>query len=454
MAVNATESIELSVAERARRRITKRLMPFLLWLYFLAYIDRTNVSIAALQMKKPLGEGGLGFTDDIIGAGAGIFFLGYFLLEIPGTLIVERWSARKWIARIMISWGILATIMGFIGMPGMNFASNEDQFYVMRFILGLAEAGYFPGIVVFLAHWFRYEDRAKAKSLFMIGIPIATIIGVPISRAIMESINWGGLEGWRWVFILEGVPSVIFGFMTLFYLTDRPSEAKWLPEDEKRWIMGELERERSAIMTSGKDPLWGSIVRGLTNPKTLLLSTIYLFVVTGYYGLTFFLPSITAKMKGTSIVSQTIITALPYVFGLVAMLINSAHSDRTGERRWHTALSILLGGVGLALAILSGDTLALVVTFLCVAGIGVHAYLPVFWTWPSRFMTASVAATAVGLINSFGNLGGCFGPKVVGELSKKYNSYVPGMWFLVVCILIAGLLAIMVKPPLKKQEQE
>jgi ACS family tartrate transporter-like MFS transporter len=454
MAVNAAESIELSVADRARRRITKRLMPFLLWLYFLAYIDRTNVSVAALQMKKPLGEGGLGFTDDIIGSGAGIFFLGYFLLEIPGTLIVERWSARKWIARIMISWGILASIMGFIGKPWMNFASNEDQFYILRFILGLAEAGYFPGIVVFLSHWFRYEDRAKAKSLFMIGIPIATMIGVPISRAIMESVNWAGWEGWRWVFVLEGVPSVIFGFMTLFYLTDRPSEAKWLPEDEKRWIMGELERERGEIMTSGKDPLWSGVVRGLTNPKTLLLSAIYIFVVTGYYGLTFFLPSITAKMKGTSTVSQTIITSLPYAFGLIAMLLNSASSDRSGERRWHTAAPILLGGVGLALAILSGDTLALVVTFLCVAGIGVHAYLPVFWTWPSRFMTASVAAAAIGLINSFGNLGGYFGPKVVGELSKRYGSYVPGMWFLVVCILIAGLLAILVKPPLKKQEDK
>jgi MFS transporter, ACS family, tartrate transporter len=452
MAVNAAESIELSVPERARRRITKRLLPFLLWLYFLAYIDRINVSVAALQMKKPLDEGGLGFTDSIIGAGAGIFFLGYFLLEIPGTLIVERWSARKWIARIMISWGILATLMGFVGQPWMNFASNENQFYVLRFILGLAEAGFFPGIVVFLSHWFRYEDRAKAKSLFMIGIPIATMIGVPISRAIMESIHWGGLEGWRWVFILEGAPSVIFGVMTLFYLTDRPSEAKWLPEDEKRWLMDELERERSAILTSGKDPLWSGVVRGLTNPKTILLSTIYLFVVTGYYGLSFFLPSITAKMKGTSIISQTIITSLPYAFGLVAMLINSAHSDRTGERRWHTALSILIGGVGLALAILSGDMLALVVIFLCVAGIGVHAYLPVFWTWPSRFMAASAAATAVGLINSFGNLGGYFGPKVVGELSVKYGSYVPGMWFLVVCILIAGLLAILVKPPLKKQE--
>ncbi len=451
MAVSVAESTQLPVAERARRRITRRLMPFLLWLYFLAYIDRTNVSVAALQMKNPLGEGGLGFTDAIIGTGAGIFFIGYFLLEIPGTLIVERWSARKWIARIMISWGIIATLMGFIGEPWMDFASDENQFYFLRFILGLAEAGYFPGIIVFLSHWFRYEDRAKAKSHFMIGLPIATLIGVPLSQAIMHNINWGGLEGWRWVFILEGIPSVIFGVVTLFYLTDRPSEAKWLPEDEKQWIMGELERERREMLAAGKDPLLGGIIRGLTNPKTLLLSAVYIFIVTGYYGLTFFLPSITAKMKGTSVTTQTIITSLPYAFGLVGMLIVSARSDRTGERRWHTALPMLFGGIAMALAILSGDTLALVVAFLCLAGIGIHAYLPVFWTWPSKFMAASVAATAIGLINSFGNLGGFFGPKVVGYLSVETGSYVPGLWFLVVCILIAGALATLVKPP-KKEE--
>jgi MFS family permease len=240
--------------------------------------------------------------------------------------------------------------------------------------------------------------------------------------------------------------------------------------------MGELERERREMLTEGKDPLWEGLVKGLLNPKTLLLSAIYIFIVTGYYGLTFFLPSITAKMKGASVVTQTVITSLPYAFGLFAMLINSSHSDRTGERRWHTALPILLGGVALALAILSGDALALVVTFFCLVGIGVHAYLPVFWTWPTKFMAASVAASAIGLINSFGNLGGFFGPKVVGKLSdwvknelllppdqrskaleylnvtNESGSYVPGMWFLVVSILIAGLLAILVKPPAKKQE--
>src|SRR5262245_40080712 len=223
----------------------------------------------------------------------------------------------------MISWGVIASLMGFIGHSWMNFGSNQDQFYALRFILGLAEAGYFPGIIVFLSHWFRYEDRAKAKSHFMIGLPIATMISVPISQLIMNNITWGGLEGWRWVFILEGIPSVIFGVVTLFYLTDWPSEAKWLPEDEKRWIMNELERERSEMVVAGKDPLWEGIAKGLFHPKTLLLSAIYIFIVTGYYGLNSFLPSITAKMKGTSVVTQTIITSLPYVFGLVAMLINS-----------------------------------------------------------------------------------------------------------------------------------
>jgi MFS family permease len=449
MAVSASESTQSSVAERARKRITWRLMPFLLWLYFLAFIDRTNVSVTALQMRKPLSEGGLDFTDAIIGTGAGIFFIGYFLLEIPGTLIVERWSARKWIARIMISWGIIAAMMGLIGAPWMNFSSNENQFYVLRFILGLAEAGYFPGIIVYLSHWFRYEDRAKAKAGFMVGLPIATMIGVPLSQLIMNNITWGGWEGWRWVFILEGVPSVIFGVVTLFYLTDKPSEAKWLPEDEKQWIVGELERERREMMASGQDPLWQGIAKGLMNPKTLLLSTIYIFIVTGYYGLNFFLPSIAKKMVPGSTVKQTLIASVPYAFGFVAMILNSSHSDRTGERRWHTAWPMLFGGVALALSILSGDNVAVAFAFLCLVGIGLHAYLPVFWTWPTKFMAASAAATAIGLINSFGNLGGYFGPKVVGYLSTKYNSYVPGTWFLVVCILIAGLLAILVKPPKK-----
>lgn len=455
MAESVAESTPLHVAERAHKRITMRLMPFLLLLYFLAYIDRTNVSVTALNMKKPLGGGGLGFNDDIIGTGAGIFFIGYFLLEIPGTLIVEKWSARKWIARIMISWGIIATMMGFIGTKWMNFGDNVTQFYVLRFILGIAEAGFFPGIVVFLAHWFRYEDRAKAKANFMIGIPIASMIGVPISQLIMSYVDWGGYEGWRWVFILEGIPSVILGIVTIFYLTDWPHEAKWLPEDEKQWITSELDRERKEKLASGKDDLWQGLKEGLLNPKTLLLCLIYISIVTGFYGLTMFLPSIAEKMvPGTStsdmILKKYVIPAVPYVFGLVGMLWNSAHSDKTGERRWHTVWPLLFGAVALSLSLLTASSVIFAFTFLCLTGIGVLAYLPVFWTWPSRFLAASASAAAVGLINSFGNLGGYLGPKVVGWLSVKTGNYASGQWFLVACILVSGLLALMLKQSKKE----
>lgn len=444
MASNLADPTQLPVSERARRRITRRLMPYLLLLYFIAFIDRTNVSVAALQMKDDLS-----FSDAVIGSGAGIFFIGYFLLEIPGTLIVENWSARKWIARIMISWGIVAAMMGLIDTPWLNFTSVENQFYGLRFILGLAEAGFFPGIIVYLSHWFRYEDRAKAKAFFMIGIPIATVIGVPLSQLIMHNINWWGMAGWRWVFILEGIPSVLLGFVTLYFLTDKPHQAKWLPEDEKEWIIGELDRERKDMLAKGHGDVRRGFILAFKAPQTYLLAGIYLFVVTGYYGLTFFLPSITAKMKGTSTVTQTIVTMLPYVFGLFAMLVFGHNSDRTGERRWHTALPILLGGIAMALSILSGDNLALVIFFLCLVGIGVHAYIPVFWTWPTKFFAASTAATTIGLINSVGNLGGYFGPKVFGMLSTSTGSYVKGMWFLVICILIAGVLALMLKAPKK-----
>jgi ACS family tartrate transporter-like MFS transporter len=328
------------------------------------------------------------------------------------------------------------------------------QFYILRFILGIAEAGFFPGIIVYLSHWFRYEDRAKAKSQFMIGLPVATIIGLPVSQWIMNRIHWGGLDGWRWVYILEGIPSVIIGFVTLFYLTDWPHQAKWLPEDEKAWITEELERERREKQTAGKPSLWHEIGLALKKKETLLLTAIYINIVIGYYGLTFFIPSITARMEGHSKVEQTAIAMLPYVCGFFTMLWNAKHSDQTGERRWHTALPMLLGAASMGMLILSGDHLGLVIVFLCLVGIGVHAYLPVFWTWPSAFMTSAMAATAVGLINSVGNLGGYFGPQVVGQMKKDSGSYVPGLKFLATTILIAGILAMLLKLPRQNRSRQ
>ena len=304
-----------TVGDRARQRITRRLLPYLLVLFLLAFLDRTNVAIAAVDMRKDLG-----FTDAVIGNGAGIFFLGYFLLEIPGTLIVERWSARKWIARIMVSWGIIAAMMGFIGLPIFKSLHLETQFNSLRFMLGLAEAGFFPGVIVYLSHWFRYEDRAKTKSLFLIGIPLATIISTPLSQAIMHNIRWMELAGWRWVFILEGIPAVIMGVVTWFYLTDRPEEAAWLPNDEKAWIVAQMKSEHDAKAAHGGDRIGGALL----NSQVWLLSGIYLFAVTGMYGLTFFLPSIVDRMKGTSLLVQTGISTMPYVLGLIAILMNGA----------------------------------------------------------------------------------------------------------------------------------
>jgi MFS family permease len=426
----------MDVANRTRAKITKRLIPFLLVLFFLAFLDRTNVSVAAIQMKTELG-----FSEAIIGTGAGIFFLGYFLLEIPGTLIVERWSARKWIARIMVSWGIIATLMGFIGRPIFSAFGLEDQFYGLRFILGLAEAGFFPGVIVYLSHWFRGEDRAKTKSLFLIGIPLATIISTPLSQFIMHSVNWLGFAGWRWVFFLEGVPSIIMGVVTWFYLTDRPEQATWLEDDEREWITSELAAEKAAKVSLGGD----QIREGLKNPQVWLLSAIYLFAVTGMYGFTFFLPSIVDRMKGTSVVVQTLISVAPYVLGLGAMLWNGAHSDRTAERRWHTAIPLLLAAVAMGFAALFASSTVLATVFMCLLGMTLYAYLPAFWTHPTSTLTASSAAFAVGLINSIGNLGGFFGPKVVGELKTRSGSFESGLWFLAGCILVAGILSCALK---------
>lgn len=436
MAQEIAASADLSsIGERTRRRVSRRLLPYLLLLYFLAYIDRTNLGIAKLQMSTELG-----FNDEVIGFGAGIFFVFYFLLEIPGTLIVERWSARKWIARIMITWGVVAALFGLIGLPQFGLISPKTQFYCLRALLGLAEAGFFPGIVVYLSHWFRYEDRAKAKSVFMVGLPIATVIGVPLSRLILEKVHMMGWSGWRWVFIYEGIPSVIFGIITLFWLPDWPKDAKWLPKDEKAWLEAELEKERREHPHQD-DSLIAAIKVGLKHPGILLLAAVYFFIVTGYYGLNFFLPSMAALMNGISVPVQTVITMLPYVFGLLAMLFCGWSSDRKRERTWHTAVPLMLGAVGLGLSVLSGNYLALVVIFLCMAGAGMHGYMPVMWTWPTTFLTASAAATGVGFVNSVGNLGGFIGPYVVGWLKNRTGNFTAAMWFLVACVFISGLLA-------------
>lgn len=412
------------VSERARRRIMRRIMPFVFVLYLIAFLDRVNVSYAALQMK-----GALGFTDDVIGLGAGIFFIGYFVLEIPGSILVEKWSARGWIARIMISWGILAIIAGFI--------NTSTQFYWIRFLLGAAEAGFFPGVIVYFSHWFRYQDRAKAVALFMAAVPLANMIGSPLSGVIMK-LNWFGLAGWRWLFIIEGAPAIIFGVITIFYLTDWPHQAKWLAEDEREWITSQLEREKQIKLAAHSF----RILQAFKNREVVLLTLAYFFIVTAVYGFQFWLPTIIQNLSGLSNMLVTLIAAIPYCVGLVGVLIIGWSSDRSGERRWHTALSMLVTAIGLLLSVTFHNNTALALSMFCLAAIGIYGYLPGFWALPTSFLSGAAAAASIGLINSFGNLGGFVGPYVVGYLSTVTHSFVAGVAYLSGSALIAALFVI------------
>jgi MFS transporter, ACS family, tartrate transporter len=402
-----------------------------MFIYVLAYLDRANVGVAKLQMQQDLN-----FSDAVIGFGAGIFFLGYLLLDIPGSLIVERWSARKWIARIMISWGLVAALMGFLGTPLLGHFRPVTQFYGLRLLLGIAEAGFFPGVIVYLSHWYRLEDRAWAKGYFMIAQPLAIAFGVPLSRWIQQNIAWAGLAGWRWVFILEGLPPVLMGFVTLWYLTDRPVDAHWLPEDEKQWLIAELKAEETTKIAAGRV----RVLDALRYPQTFLLIAIFFLIVTGNQALIFFLPSITENMKSLPIEVRTLAAGLPYACSALGILLNGMWVHRTGQLRWHTALPILATGISLCLVVLSGNRVWLTLGLFCLAGFTSQAYLPAFFTLPTALLGKSAAATAVGLI-CLGNLGGFAGPWLFGYLKTITGRYDAGLWVLAGCMLLAGTLA-------------
>jgi len=412
-------------------------MPFLMFVYLLAYLDRANVGVAKLRMQQDLN-----FTDAVIGFGAGIFFLGYLLLDIPGSLIVERWSARKWIARIMVTWGIVAALMGFIGMPMFRNVALATQFYGLRLALGIAEAGFFPGVIVYLSHWYRAEDRARAKAWFMVTQPLAIAFGVPLSRWILENISWAGLAGWRWVFILEGIAPLLMGFVTLWFLTDRPLQARWLPEDEKQWLHAELAAE-AAQKTAGHRV---RIFDALRDPQTFLMIAIFFLIVTGNQALIFFLPSITENMKSMPVEIRALAAGAPYACSAVGILLNGFWAHRTGALRWHTAVPMLATAVSLSLAVAAGDRTWLTMAFFCLAGFTSQAYLPAFWTLPTMLLGKSAAATAVGLI-CLGNLGGFAGPWLFGTLKDITGRYDAGLLVLAGCMLLAGLLALLIRQP-------
>jgi D-galactonate transporter len=422
----SSSGAESDLAQRARRRIARRLLPFLFLLYVIAFLDRMNVGAAALQMPHDLG-----FSEAVIGMGAGVFFLGYFLLEIPGALIVERWSARRWIARIMISWGLVTVFMAFL--------HTARQFYVIRFLVGAAEAGFLPGVIVYLTHWFRYQDRAKAVAFFYAANPLSYVIGSPLAGLLL-GLSWLGMRGWRWLFIIEGIPAVIFGVITIWYLTDWPEQAKWLRADEREWITAELQREKQAKHSRRSYRVW----EALRHRDVILLTGSYFCAMTGSYGIAFWLPTILKRLSGKSDLKVTLLASLPYVAAFITQQLNGWHSDRTGERRWHAAIPVFVCGIALGLAVFYRTNLIMSVAMFVVAGGAFYGFQPVFWAVPTLFLSESAAAASIGLINSVGNLGGLVGPMVIGYLASRTHSFSPGLLYLVASLFVSGLLMLAV----------
>src|ERR1700682_3667332 len=416
---------EARLAARTRRHITRRLAPFLFLLYVLNYLDRVNISYAALQMT-----GDLRFSNAVFGFGAGIFFIGYFVFQIPQTMLVELWSARKFIGVTLIGWGGLATLTGLI--------SNAHQFYWIRSFLGVAEAGFFPGLVVYLSHWYRPEDRGRAIAMFMAAIPGAQIVGAPLA-ALLLRVHWLGYDGWRWLLLLEGLPAVALGVITLFYLTDRPQQARWLPAEERDWLVAELERERSARNTHA------SAWKALRNPDVLLLALILLLGLAPNYGLSLWLPQMVQRLSTLGVSQVSLVAAIPYLCSVPLMLATGWHSDRTGERKWHTVIPRLVSGAALTVCFFATEHVWISVLMLSAATVGFYCAHPGFWPLPNLFLGRSAAAASIGLINSFGNLGGFLGPYAIGFLSTRTGGFGPGLLLLAACAYASGLLALRVR---------
>jgi ACS family tartrate transporter-like MFS transporter len=415
------------VGSSARSRIAWRLLPFLFLLYVANYLDRTNIAFAPTmqQMKNDLG-----LSDSIFGTASGIFFIGYFGLQIPGALLVERWSARRLLALTLITWGGLTTLTGFVRTP--------MELYGARFLLGAAEAGFFPGVIVYLSHWFVVEDRGKAVARFMSAIPIGFIIGAPLAGIILR-LDWFGLSGWRWLFLLEGLPAIVLGVVTFFVLPDWPADARWLPRQERDWITDRLADERRAKAHAENLTIW----QALRHPPVLILTVGLFFTYTGGYAFWLWFPQMLQRLTGWSAQQIGWIGAIPFVAGLIGMLLLGWNSDRTRERRWHFAIPQLMAALALGAWFFVPHSIGFLVAVFTVLGFGTVAYLPSFWALPSEFLTRSAAAAAVGFINCTASIGGFFGPKIVGELSQRTGSFDGGFLFMIACWVIASILVLL-----------
>ncbi|CAN7592513.1 MFS transporter [Caballeronia sp. dw_19] len=418
----------MELETRTLGRVTKRLVPFLILCYFIAYLDRVNVGFAALQMNKDLG-----LSSSAFGFGAGIFFIAYFFFEVPSNLLLEKFGARRWIARIMFTWGILAGAMAFIpGISRLTGLSPAHVFYTLRVLLGIAEAGFFPGIIFLLTLWFPAAYRARVVGYFMVAIPLSTVIGAPISGALLNLDKLASLAGWQWVYLVEALPALLLSFVVLFYLTDKPADATWLAADERDWLVGRQAQERAQ-----REAVRAFSVReALFNPRVLAVALIYFGANATNYGLSFFLPQI-VKGFGLGNVQTGLVTSLPYIVGAFSMILWGRRSDRKLERKWHVAIPLLVAAGGIAASTALDDPVLKMIA-LSIAGFGIFGCLPVIWTLPAAFLSGAAAAGGIAAVNSLGNLAGFFGPYAMGWIKDSTGSFAAGL----LCLAGAGLVAV------------
>lgn len=412
----------IDLGARVVAKLTRRLLPFLFLLYIVAYLDRINVGFAALQMK-----GQLGFSDEVYGLGAGIFFAGYFFFQVPSNLALARFGARKWIAVIMVVWGAISAAMIFVGTP--------RGFYLLRFLLGAAEAGFFPGMILYLKRWFPSAARARAIALFMTAAPLAGVVGGPISGVLL-GVQWGHLMGWQWLFVIEGLPAILLGGVVLAYLTDRPEIAKWLTEEERTWLVQQLAKE------DGSHPRASSnVFSALGQGRVWILVVVYLGETTAAYGIGLWLPSLLRNVSGSSNLRVGLLSAIPYLATMVAMVLVATHSDRTRERKWHLAGSAFACAIGLACAAYSTSTTADVI-FLSLTLMAAFSMNGPFWATTTEMLSETAAAAGIALINSFGNLGGFLGPYTIGLVRTWTGSFRGGLLAVAALLAVSGVLAL------------
>lgn len=403
------------------KKVFWRLIPLLFGCYIVAYLDRVNVGFAKLQMLADLQ-----LSEAVYGAGAGIFFLGYFLFEVPSNLILHRVGARRWIARIMISWGIVS--------GSMMFVTSETSFYILRFILGACEAGFYPGVILYLSAWFPASRRGSILAGFIVAVPVAGMLGGPLSGAILDGFhNVGGLAGWKWLFLIEAIPSLIAGLCVLAWLDDKPEHAKWLSPEQKQQLADQLAKDQAGITNKGA-------TSGFREPRVWLLSLIYFGIVMGSYGIGFWLPSLIQAAGVHGAFQVGLWSALPNAAGIAGMLLLARSSDRWRERPLHVAGACVLGAIGLIGSALASDSLILSMAGLTVATFGIYAALPVFWTMPPLFLAGAASAAGIAVINSIGNLAGFVSPSIVGWIKQTTGSADNGLYVISGCLITVAIL--------------